>query len=84
MPIYIYTSINKEKACKHCQDSFEWFHKTFSEKRLTKCPECANSVKKIISGFSLGASKTGFDQKAKSQGFHKLKRVDKGKYEKLY
>jgi len=51
---------------------------------LKKCPECGSEVEKVFSPFSLGSSKTGFDRKAMEKGFHKLKRVDKGKYEKLY
>lgn len=84
MPIYTYITVDKTKGCKHCQNSFEWLHKTFSETKLVKCPKCSSPIKKILSGFSLGASKTNFDRRAKEQGFHKLKKVDKGKYEKLY
>ena len=55
-----------------------------AKRKPSKCPKCNSQVKKIISGFSMGGSKTGFDRRAKQKGFHKLKKVDKGKYEKLY
>ena len=83
MPIYTYQAVEKNKSCSYCKDGFEHLQK-IKDKALKYCPECKAKVQKIISNFSLGFSKSGFDQKAKSKGFHKLKRVDKGKYEKLY
>ncbi|MFH1771237.1 MAG: zinc ribbon domain-containing protein [Candidatus Omnitrophota bacterium] len=83
MPVYIYKAKNKEKSCNFCRDNFEVIQK-MSDSPLHNCPECGSEVGKVFSGFSLGESKTGFDRKAKDQGFHKLKKVDKGKYEKLY
>jgi predicted nucleic acid-binding Zn ribbon protein len=51
---------------------------------LTHCPECHNSVRRIISAPAVGASKSGFDDRAKAAGFHKLERRGKGEYEKTY
>ena len=54
------------------------------DKLIKVCRRCGAEVRKILSEFSLGFSKTELDREAKEKGFHKLKKVDKGKYEKLY
>jgi hypothetical protein len=41
-------------------------------------------VKKLISTPAIGGSQSGFDDRAKSSGFHKLKKLGTGEYEKLY
>ena len=82
MPIYSY-KLKGKKACKYCRGGFEIVQK-ISEKPLTSCPKCGAKVVKVFLGFSLGFSQTGLDRRAKEKGFHKLKKVDKGKYEKLY
>jgi putative FmdB family regulatory protein len=83
MPIYRYKVKEGEKGCKFCKEGFEILQ-GIKDEPLKKCPECGSEVEKVFSPFSLGSSKTGFDRKAMEKGFHKLKRVDKGKYEKLY
>ena len=83
MPIYVYRVANGEKGCSYCSKKFQVMQK-ISEKPLRECPKCKKPVNKTFSSFSSPTSKTTFDRKAKEKGFHKLKRVDKGKYEKLY
>ncbi len=83
MPIYIYKAKNDKKGCSYCRGKFELLQKV-NARPLKKCPKCGAAIKRIFSSFSLGASKTDLDTRAKAQGFHKLKRVDKGKFEKLY
>jgi hypothetical protein len=41
-------------------------------------------VKKLISAPRVGASQSNFDDRAKASGFHKLKKLGKGEYEKQY
>jgi transcriptional regulator NrdR family protein len=41
---------------------------------------CNKPVKKKISTFSCSEGKKSFDSRAKAQGFHKLKKVDKIAY----
>jgi hypothetical protein len=41
-------------------------------------------VVKVVSRPAVGGSSSGFDDRAKSAGFHKLKRLGKGEYEKQY
>ncbi|MCD6134565.1 MAG: hypothetical protein J7J25_03490 [Candidatus Omnitrophica bacterium] len=82
MPIYCYRAKEREKSCEYCRQGFEIFEKKRAV--LKYCPRCGNEVVKVYAPFSVGFSRSGFDQKAKEKGFHKLKRVDKGKYEKIY
>ena len=83
MPIYEYVVIEKENGCVYCREKFE-IKQSINEESLTKCPKCNSRIRKVFSSISIGASKTSLDRRAKDNGFHKLKRVDKGKYEKLY
>ena len=83
MPVYVYRVKDKAKGCAHCRREFEIAQKV-ADKPLEKCPQCGATIEKVILSFLLGSSKMAFDRKAKDQGFHKLKKVDKGKYEKLY
>jgi len=83
MPIYVYKPKDISKSCDSCRKGVEILQR-ISDKPLNFCPKCGNLVKRVISHISLGESKTGLDRRAKEKGFHKLKKVDKGKYEKLY
>lgn len=83
MPIYEYQAKNESASCPHCTTSFEVFQK-LSDPPLEKCPQCAAPVCRLISTHSVGSSRSGFDARAKSAGFHKLVKRDKGTYEKTY
>jgi len=83
MPLYEYKAKQAKKSCPHCETGFELLQ-NLSEKPLSKCPKCTAPIAKVISAPRCGSSKSGLDSKAKEKGFHKLKRVDKGKYEKIY
>ena len=83
MPIYEYRVKDEVAGCRHCHEPFEVFQK-ISDAPLDKCPQCSAPVRRLISTHSVGASKSGFDSRAKSAGFHKLVKRDKGTYEKTY
>ena len=83
MPIYEYKAKNSKRGCKHCSEGFEELRQ-ISDPELEKCPECGVPVVKIISVPSVGESKSGLDDRAKAAGFHKLKKIGKGEYEKHY
>lgn len=83
MPIYIYKAVEDDKSCEYCRRGFEVLQK-INDQPCSTCPECGSPVKKVFTPFSQAESKKSFDRRAKEQGFHKLKKVDKGKYEKLY
>jgi len=48
MPIYEYEALTSYQACKYCRHSFEILQR-ISERPLSKCPECGQPVKKIVS-----------------------------------
>ena len=83
MPIYEYKIKDDGEGCAKCGTVFEVFQK-MSDPHLERCPECGASVDRIISTPVVGASKSGFDARAKNAGFHKLVKRDKGTYEKSY
>jgi predicted nucleic acid-binding Zn ribbon protein len=85
MPIYVYRA--KDHAgpcdCDCCDGGIEVWHKPGAAP-LHKCPKCGRTVEKAVSSFSIGLSRTGFDQRAREKGFHQLKRLGEGEYEKVY
>lgn len=83
MPIYEYASSSAKNGCDYCRNSFSLIQK-LSDEPITHCPKCNAPVTKLISAPNVGASQSGFDDRAKSSGFHKLKKTGKGEYEKLY
>lgn len=83
MPIYEYQAKDPKHACKACRDGFDLLQ-NLSEAPVSSCPECGADVVKLISAPSVGSSESGYDDRAKSAGFHKLKRLGKGEYEKQY
>lgn len=83
MPIYEYQARDESAGCEHCRTRFEVFQK-IADPHLEKCPECGAPICRLISTASVGASKSGLDHRAKSAGFHKLVKRDKGTYEKAY
>ncbi len=83
MPIYEYKAINPKNSCSRCRKGFDLMQK-ISDEPLDRCPDCGAPVEKQISAPSVGSSKSGFDDRAKRAGFHKLKKLGKGEYEKQY
>lgn len=83
MPVYDYRTAPDQKGCAYCKDGFEMTRR-LSDPPLTSCPKCHAPIIKVITAPALGRSKSALDDRAKSAGFHKLKRVDHGAFEKLY
>ena len=48
------------------------------------CPDCGAPVFRVIQAPGLGRSQTDLNYRAKRAGFHSLKRVGRGEYEKMY
>lgn len=83
MPIYEYEQSEEQHSCDFCSKGFEQLRR-LSDPPLTACPRCGAPVRKKISAPAVGSSASGFDDRAKSAGFSKLKRIGKGEYEKQY
>ena len=48
MPIYEYQSLASDNICPYCRNGFEIIQH-IGEKPLSRCPDCKNPVKKIVS-----------------------------------
>ena len=83
MPIHEYICRDDKRSCVFCKPGFEQLEK-MDQPPLEFCPKCGSSVERRISPPSFGHSKGGTDDRAKRAGFHKLKRLGKGEYEKQY
>ncbi len=83
MPIYEYALAEGARGCARCSGGFEHLQR-LSDPPLAVCPQCGAPVVKQISAPAVGGSKSNFDDRAKSAGFTKLKRLGKGEYEKQY
>ncbi len=83
MPLYDYQAKHPEHGCAYCKHPFEMMRR-LDEPPLKQCPKCGADLVKLISAPALARSKSKLDDRAKAAGFHKLKRVDKGAFEKLY
>ena len=83
MPIYVYEPNDGEKGCAKCRGGFEVMQ-SLRDERLMRCPECGCAVSRVIQAPGLTHSKTDLHYRAKRAGFHTLKRVQKGEYEKIY
>ncbi len=83
MPIYEYQVSDPAKGCDVCRLPFERLE-GLQAAMLAKCPACGAPVHRLISAPAVGGSKSSFDRRASQAGFHKLKRLGKGEYEKQY
>lgn len=83
MPVYVYEAKDPDRACDHCREGFE-ITQHLADARLTVCPKCAQPIYRVIQSPGLTHSKTDLHYRAKRAGFHTLKKVSKGEYEKLY
>ena len=83
MPTYVYEADDGEKGCRECRGGFEVVQR-LGDERLARCPKCGCRVIRVIQAPGLSHSKTDLHYRAKRAGFHTLKRVQKGEYEKMY
>jgi putative FmdB family regulatory protein len=83
MPLREYIAADPKNSCDHCREGFEQVEGIEAEP-LPTCPRCGGKVQRQLSAPSIGASKTGLDQRAKNAGFTTYKKLGKGEYEKKY
>ena len=83
MPLYVYEARDPEKSCAKCRAGFE-ITQRLSDPHLTNCPDCGSEIFRVMQPPGLTHSKTDLHYRAKRAGFHSLKRVNKGEYEKMY
>ena len=83
MPIYRYERKKPAAGCPRCREGFE-VTQSIKDAALATCPDCGGAVAKTPVVAAVGRSQANFDDRAKSAGFSKLKRLGKGEYEKRY
>lgn len=83
MPVYVYEAKDAAHACARCRAGFEVTQR-LSDEKLTVCPACGAQVYRVIQAPGLTHSRTDLHYRAKRAGFHTLKKVQKGEYEKIY
>ena len=83
MPIYVYEAKDERKSCAKCRAGFE-ISQSIADPRLTDCPDCGAPIERVIQAPGLAHSRTDLHYRARRAGFHSLKRVEKGEYEKMY
>ena len=83
MPIYEYRTVDHKDSCRFCRESFEVLESVGAQS-TSECPACKNPVRRIISAPAIGASESSADDRAKSAGFTKLRKISQGEYEKEY
>ena len=83
MPLYVYEAKDPATGCARCRDGFE-VAQSLSAAKLTHCPDCGAAIYRVIQAPGLTHSKTDLHYRAKRAGFHTLKRIGKGEYEKMY
>ena len=83
MPIYVYKAKDANGDCDCCREGID-VRQDLQAAPLQICPRCGRDIVKVLSSFSIGLSKTGLDHRAKEKGFHKLKRLGDGEYERVY
>ena len=83
MPLYVYEAKKRGNSCEKCRDGFE-ITQRLSDEKLKHCPQCGCEIYRVIQAPGLTHSKTDLHYRAKRAGFHTLKRVNKGEYEKMY
>ena len=81
MPLYVYEATGM--GCARCANGFE-VSQSIKDEKLKVCPDCGAPIMRVIQAPALGHSRTDLNYRAKRAGFHALKRVQKGEYEKMY
>jgi putative FmdB family regulatory protein len=77
MPVYEYEHIEKPCSMGKMFDVTQSIH----DESLTKCPNCAGPVRKLISRTNISTPKT--DSELRDLGFTKLVKRDDGVYENV-
>lgn len=83
MPIREYMSDDAAAGCAYCRNGFERLEPLHAP-ALQKCPRCGAAVTRQVSAPNVGGSRSGLDDRARQAGFHKLKKLGRGEYERQY
>lgn len=80
MPTYQYQA-SSERSCDHCRDGFEEVQK-MADPPLETCPRCGAPVRRVVSRVFVGKGNILSSANLRDKGFTRLRKVDKGVYER--
>jgi len=83
MPLREYSCVNDAAGCAYCRRGFEQLEAPAAPP-LAVCPRCGAPVARRLSAPSVPPARGTFRDRAQRAGFHQLKRVDRGTYEKQF
>ena len=83
MPLRDYICADPARSCAYCRKGFE-FLEHIGATPLQTCSRCGAPIVRQISAPRVPPAKGSFTDRAKRAGFHQLKRVDHGTYEKQF
>jgi len=79
MPVYVYRA--KADGCERCRAGFEALQQ-MADEPLARCPDCGAEVRRVPAGFHAGKGDVLSNSNLREHGFQKLKRTDKGGYDR--
>lgn len=80
MPIYTYEPVDRD--CEICEGKLELLQ-AISDEPEKHCPHCGQAIRRVISPVNFALSNPTDYDKAAQKGFTTLRRVEKGKYERI-
>ena len=83
MPLREYICGTGTAGCEYCRPGFELLE-TLSAVPPSACPRCGAPVERRLSAPAVPHPRGSFTDRARRAGFHQLKRVDRGTYEKQF
>lgn len=83
MPLHEYMAVDPAKGCGLCRRPFEHLDRR-PGRFLKSCPRCGTPLRRLPSAARVTQGRTTLDRRARQAGFHKLRRVGKGTYQKEY
>ena len=83
MPLREYACAAEAGGCAYCRAGFEVLE-ALPAPPVAACPRCGAPVARRLSAPSVPPTRGTFTDRAKRAGFHQLKRVDRGTYEKQF
>ena len=83
MPLREYSCVPGAAGCAYCRQGFEQLEAPVAAP-LSACPRCGAPVERRLSAPAVPPSRGALSDRAQRAGFHQLKRVDRGTYEKQF
>ena len=83
MPLREYNCVMEAAGCAYCRPGFEQLEAAAAV-QLAACPRCGAPLERRLSAPAVPSPRGTLRDRAQRAGFHQLKRVDRGTYEKQF